>query len=230
MATDLVLLPGLECDARLWRDVIIGLGDAVRPMVADLTQDDSITAMAARTLASAPVRFAMAGLSMGGYVALEIMRQAPERVSHLALLDTTARPDDEARKEVRRAGMDAVRQGKHLLIARAKLPGLLAPQNLDTALAEEIVAMAQRTGPESYLRQQTAIMARIDSRPFLAEITVPTLVGVGALDTLTSPELAQEMAAAMPGSRLVEFPAAGHMATMEAPEAVVAAMREWLAR
>ena len=106
MASDLVLLPGLICDERLWRDVIVGL-DA-RSIVADLTQDDSIAAMAARTLAAAPARFALAGLSMGGYVALEIMRRAPKRVTHLALLDTSARADDEARRETRRKGIKKV--------------------------------------------------------------------------------------------------------------------------
>src|SRR5690606_30460687 len=100
MTSELVLLPGLICDERLWRDVIGGL-DA-RSVVADLTRDDSIAAMAARTLAAAPARFALGGLSMGGYVALEIMRQAPERVTHLALFDTSARADDDARRETRR--------------------------------------------------------------------------------------------------------------------------------
>ena len=228
MTSDLLLLPGLICDDRLWRDVIAGLGVPAR--VADLTQDDSIAAMAARTLADAPARFALAGLSMGGYVALEIMRQAPERVTHLALLDTSARPDDDARKQTRRSGMAAVREGKFGLVSRAMLPGLLAPAHLESALAAEVQAMSERVGPDAYLRQQAAIMGRVDSRPTLAQITVPALVGVGELDKLTPPALAEEIAAGIAGAALVQFAGSGHLSTMENPDAVVAAMKEWLAR
>jgi len=230
MTSALLLLPGLDCDARLWRDVMAGLGRAVEASVADYGVADSIAGMAQAVLAEAPDRFALAGLSMGGYVALEIMRQAPQRVERLALLDTSARPDDEARKETRRAGMVAVGQGKYGLVIRAMLAGLLAPQHLNTALADAVVAMAERTGPDAYVRHQHAIMGRTDSRPFLKDIAVPTLVGVGELDMLTPPELAEEMAAAVPGAALVRFAGAGHLSTMEAPEAVVAAMRDWLAR
>ena len=228
MTSDLVLLPGLICDERLWRDVIARLD--IRAMVADLTRDESIAAMAARTLAKAPARFALGGLSMGGYVAFEIMRQAPERVTHLALLDTSARADDEARKQTRRGGMAAVREGKFSLVSRAMLPGLLAPANLAGALAEEVQAMSERVGAEAYLRQQTAIMGRVDSRPTLGDVAVPTLVGVGELDTLTPPELAEEVVAGIAGARLVRFPDSGHMSTMENPAAVVAAMKAWLGR
>ena len=230
MHKPLVLLPGLRCDARLWRDVVAGLADGVAPIVADLTLDDTMKAMAARTLAAAPERFALAGLSMGGYLALEIFNQAPERVTHLALFDTSARPDAEERKVSRRAEMDVVRQGKGALVSRGALPGLLAPQHLDTPLAEEVHDMAMRVGDAVYLRQQNAIMSRRDSRPHLKDIGIPTLVGVGALDALTPPALAEEMAAGIPGATLVQFPDSGHMSTMEAPEAVIGAMRAWLAR
>jgi pimeloyl-ACP methyl ester carboxylesterase len=228
MASDLLLLPGLICDERLWRDVVAGL-DA-RSVVADLTQDDSIAAMAQRALADAPTRFALAGLSMGGYVALEIMRQAPERVTHLALFDTSARPDDEARKETRRGGMAAVREGRFGLVARAMLPGLLAPAHLDAPLAEEVQAMSERVGAEAYLRQQVAIMNRVDSRPTLGDITVPTLVGLGESDKLTPIELAEELAAGIAGADLVRFPDSAHLPAMENPAAVIEAMRRWLGR
>jgi pimeloyl-ACP methyl ester carboxylesterase len=226
MASDLLLLPGLLCDERLWREVIAGI-DA-HAIVADLTQDDSMAAMAERVLATAPARFALAGLSMGGYVAFEIMRRAPERVTHLAVLDTSARPDDEARKETRRGGMAAVREGKFGLVSRAMLAGLLAPAKLTSPLAEEVQAMSERVGADAYLRQQTAIMGRMDSRPSLQAIAVPTLVGVGELDTLTPPELAEEMARGIPGAHLVRFPGSGHLSTMENPSAVLEAMRAWL--
>ena len=230
MPIDLLLVPGLNCDARLWRDVVGGLGALVRPTVADLRAESSIAGMAQAALAGAPERFYLAGLSMGGYVALEIMRQAPERVMRLALLDTSARPDDDARRETRRAGMAAAAQGKFGLVVRAMQPGLLAPQHLDQPVAADVVAMAERVGPAVYCRHQEAIMARIDSRPGLGAIAVPTLVGVGELDTLTPPALAQEMAAAIPGAELVVFAGAAHMSAMEAPQAVADAMRAWLRR
>lgn len=228
MASDLVLLPGLICDERLWRDVIAGLG--TRSTVADLTQDDSISSMAARALAAAPARFALAGLSMGGYVAFEIMRQAPERVTHLALLDTSARPDDEARRETRRKGIEMVGQGKFIGVSHRLLGSLIAPQHMGTAVAREVQEMSERVGQAAYLRQQVAIMNRLDSRPLLGGIAAPTLVGVGALDKMTPPELAEEMAAGIKGAELVRFPDSAHLPTMENPGAVVEAMRVWLAR
>src|SRR5690606_34429615 len=124
-----------------WRDVIDAMSDRVAPMVADLRLDDTIAAMAARTLAAAPPRFALAGLSMGGYVALEIMRQAPERVSHLALLDTSARADTDGRRETRRKGIEMVGQGRFVGVSRGLLPTLIAPQYLGTPLAEDVQAM-----------------------------------------------------------------------------------------
>lgn len=228
MTTELVLLPGLICDERLWRDVMPGL-DA-RSMVADLTQDDSIAAMAARTLVAAPGRFALAGLSMGGYVALEIMRQAPERVTHLALLDTSARADDEARKETRRKGIEMVGQGKFIGVSRGLLGSLIAPQHMRLPVARDVQEMSERVGQAAYLRQQVAIMNRVDSRPYLHAIKVPTLVGVGELDKMTPPELAEEIAAGIAGAALVRFPDSAHLPTMENPAAVVEAMRGWLGR
>jgi pimeloyl-ACP methyl ester carboxylesterase len=228
MASDVLLLPGLICDERLWRDVIAGL-DA-RSVVADLTQDDSIGAMAQRALAAAPARFALAGLSMGGYVAFEIMRQAPERVTHLALLDTSARADDDARKETRRKGIEMVGQGKFIGVSRGLLGSLVAPQHMGTPVAGDVQAMSERVGQAAYMRQQVAIMNRVDSRPTLGDIQVPTLVGVGESDKLTPPELAEEMAAGIAGSELVRFPDSAHLPTMENPSAVVEAMKAWLAR
>lgn len=230
MHQPIVFLPGLICDWRLWRDVIDGMADMLAPMVADLRLDETIAAMAARTLAAAPPRFALAGLSMGGYVALEIMRQAPERVTHLALFDTSARADSEERRETRRKGIDMIAQGKFIGVSRGLLGQLVAPHNLGTPLADEVQAMSERVGPDAYIRQQKAIMGRVDSVPLLKQIAVPTLVGVGALDKMTPPELAEEMATNIPGAELVQFPDAAHLPTMENPAAVIAAMRDWLAR
>lgn len=230
MYQPVVFLPGLICDQRLWRDVIDGLADRIAPMVADLRLDDSVAAMAARTLAAAPPRFALAGLSMGGYVALEIMRQAPDRVTHLALLDTSARADTEERRETRRKGIAMIGEGKFIGVSRGLLGQLVAPHHLGTPLADEVQAMSERVGPDAYIRQQKAIMGRTDSVPHLKTIAVPTLVGVGQLDRMTPPELAEEMASEIPGAELVQFPDAAHLPTMENPAPVAEAMKGWLER
>lgn len=229
MFQPLVLVPGLRCDAYLWHAVIARL-EATAPVVADVSLDDTIAGMARRILAAAPPRFALAGLSMGGYVALEIIRQAPGRVTHLALLDTNARPDSEEKRAARRAEMDLVRQGKSALVSRLGLPNLLATAHLGGPIAEAVHEMTMRVPAAVYLRQQEAIMSRRDSRPFLKNIAIPTLVGVGAEDKLIPPALSEEMATAIPGAELVVFANAGHISTLEAPEAVASAMKAWLAR
>jgi pimeloyl-ACP methyl ester carboxylesterase len=225
-----VFLPGLICDQRLWRDVIDGLSDTVAPMVADLRLDDTIQAMATRTLAAAPEKFALAGLSMGGYVAFEILRQAPERVTHLALFDTSARADTPERHETRRKGIAMVGQGKFIGVSRGLLGNLIAPHHLGTALAGEVQAMSERVGQDVYIRQQQAILGRIDSSPLLPNIDIPTLVGVGALDKMTPLELAEEMAAAIPHAELSVFPDAAHLPTMENPAPVITAFKRLLNR
>ncbi|KAA2214444.1 alpha/beta fold hydrolase [Teichococcus oryzae] len=226
----LLLLPGLLCDARLWRDPLALLGDAVAATVADLAQDDTLNAMARRALAAAPPRFALAGLSMGGYVALEIMRQAPERVTHLALFDTSARPDSPEAARRRRGLMALSRSGQFKGVTPRLLPSLLHPDAVEGPLGHEVRDMADRIGKEAFLRQQLAILHRPDSRPMLPGIRVPTLVAVGEADILTPPELSEEMAAAIPGARLALIPQSGHLPTMERPEASTALLRDWLAR
>jgi pimeloyl-ACP methyl ester carboxylesterase len=223
----LLLLPGLLCDARLWRDCMPAGAEA---RIADLAQDDSMAAMAGRALAlvaDAP-RFAVAGLSMGGYVALEVMRQAAARVSHLALLDTSARADTEEQTRRREALIALAQTGRFRGVTPRLLPQLVHPSRLDTPLAAEVTAMAERIGQDGFLRQQRAIMARPDSRPDLPGIAVPTLVGVGEADVLTPPELAEEMATLIPGAQLVRFPGCGHLPTMEDPAAVRDALAGWL--
>ncbi|MDB5370903.1 MAG: Hydrolase, alpha/beta domain protein [Roseomonas sp.] len=225
----LLLLPGLLCDETLWRDQIAALADAARCQVADLTLDAGLDGMALRALANAPPRFALAGLSMGGYVALEIMRRAPERVTHLALFDTSARPDTEEQARRRRGLMALTRSGQFKGVTPRLLPSLLHPAHLDGPLGRAVRDMAERVGREAFLRQQQAILQRPDSRPLLPGIAVPTLVAVGEQDILTPPELAEEMAAAIPGARLARIPQAGHLPSMEQPEAVNALLRAWLA-
>ncbi|WBV42588.1 alpha/beta fold hydrolase [Pseudoroseomonas cervicalis] len=227
---DLLLLPGLLCDARLWRDAVAGLHAQAACQVADLTQDDTLRGMALRALEQAPPRFALAGLSMGGYVAFEILRLAPQRVTHLALFDTSARPDSVEAARRRRGLMALSRSGQFRGVTPRLLPSLLHPDAVDGPLGHEVRAMADRVGHDAFLRQQMAILHRPDSRPLLPGIAVPTLVAVGEEDTLTPPQLAEEMAALIPGAVLARIPRSGHLPTMEQPEACAGLLRAWLAR
>lgn len=224
----LVLLPGLLCDQSLWRQQVEALADIAAPLVADLTLDDSVEAMARRTLAVAPPRFSLAALSMGGYVALEIMRQAPERVSRLALIDTSARGDTPARTVQRQAGIDSLRRGAFVGVTRKLLGELVHPDHIDDGVGDALRAMAQRVGKEAFLRQQHAIMRRPDARATLARIAVDTMVVVGEGDRITPVEHARELAAAIPGATLHVLPACGHMPALETPERVSALLRDWL--
>jgi pimeloyl-ACP methyl ester carboxylesterase len=225
----LLLLPGLLCDRALWEPQIAGLGDVAAPVVADLTQDTSIAAMARRALASIEGRCAVAGLSMGGYVAMEIMRQAPERVLRLALLDTSARPDTPAQTTRRHDLIALAQRGEFHGVTPRLLPLLIHPDRLkDKALTEAVMGMAAHVGKDGFLRQQAAIMGRIDSRPHLPRIACPTLVLCGRDDALTPPALAEEMASLIPGAILDLVDHCGHLSTMERPEAVTAALRQWV--
>ena len=227
--TPLVLLPGLLCDAALWRGQIDDLADIAAPWVADMTRDDSVTRMAERVLAAAPPRFALAGLSMGGYVAQEIMRQAPARVERVALLDTSARPDSPEQTARRRGLIDLAEKGEFRGVTPRLLPVFLHPGRLDDKeLTEAVMAMAERVGKDAFLRQQRAIIGRPDSRPSLAAIACPTLVLCGRQDQLTPLDLHQEIAAGVRGAQLVIIEEGGHLSTMERPWEVSVALRQWL--
>ncbi len=224
-----LLVPGLSLTARLYEAQIPALWQFGPVMVADHRRDDSIAAIARRVLDHAPPRFSLLGLSMGGYIALELLRQAPQRVARLALLDTSARPDTAVQSARRREMIELARAGRYGEIADLSYPLLVHADRLgDQPLRELLRSMAQDTGAESYIRQQTAIMNRCDSRPGLAAIACPTLVLVGDADQLTPPALAQEIAAAIPGARLTVVPASGHLSPLEQPQRVTAALVDWL--
>lgn len=230
-APTLLFLPGLLCDARLWRDQVAALAGTHRCVVAELGQDDSLDAMAERALAAAPAGpLALCGLSMGGYVAMAIMRRAPGRVARLALFDTSARPDTPEQTRRRRALLALSESGMFRGVAPRLLPQLLAPAHLEGPLGAEVMAMAGRVGRAAFHRQQRAIMHRPDSRPDLPGYRLPVLVAVGAEDALTPPELAAEIAGLIPGARLAAIPGAGHLPPMEQPAAVTELLRAWLAQ
>lgn len=225
----LILLPGLLLDSGLWAAQLTGLADVADMTVADLTQDDSMTAMARRVLDGAPPRFALAGLSMGGYVSFEIMRQAPERVARLALLDTSARPDTAEQTASRRNLMQMCEQGKFKGVTRRLLPQWIHPSRVnDAAVADAVLSMTARVGRDTFLRQQTAVIGRADSRPGLSHIHCPTLVLCGHEDKATPVELHREIATDIPNARLVIVPECGHLSPLERPETVNAALRSWL--
>ncbi len=229
MKQPLALCPGLLCDARLWEHQTSHLADIAVPYIGDFTSQDSIAAMARSVLAAMPRSFALAGLSMGGYVAMEAMRQAPERVTRLCLLDTSARPDTEQQTAFRRQMLEQVKLGEFKGVTQRMLPLFLHPQRLeDKALTAAIMEMAAGVGRDAYVRQQTAIMHRIDSRPSLSAIECPVLVVCGRQDALTPVVMAEEIAQGIHGAKLEIIEDCGHMTTMERPEQVTALMRRWL--
>ncbi|WP_114943661.1 alpha/beta fold hydrolase [Microvirga calopogonii] len=229
MAETLVLIPGLACTVRLFQPQIAALSSDRTIVVADQVQDDSIAAMASRLLRDVPGTFSLAGLSMGGYIAMEVMRQAPERVERLALLDTSARPDTPEATRDRERLIALAEAGRLDEIDSALWPRLVHPDHRgDRALHDIMLGMMRETGAEAYIRQQRAIMARADSRPSLPGIEIPTLILVGEGDSITPPEIAREMADMIEWASLVVVPEAGHMSTLEQPDRVTHAMQLWL--
>ncbi len=229
--TPLVLVPGLLCDERLWQPQVERLADVAGPVIADVSGGASVSEMARSVLGAVPPDglFALAGLSMGGYVALEIMRLVPERVSRLALLDTSARADTAEQTSTRRALIELARSGRFEEVPRALLQREIHPGRLDDeGLISTVLGMAHAVGPEAFVRQEEAIIGRPDSRRDLINIACPTLVLCGREDALTPLRLHEEMASLIPGSHLRVIEECGHLSTLERPEAVAAALREWL--
>jgi pimeloyl-ACP methyl ester carboxylesterase len=185
--------------------------------------------IAACILADAPPRFALAGLSMGGYIAFEIMRQAPERVLRLALMDTAATPDRPEQTERRDKQIAMARGGQFTEIAEIMFPLMFHADDLQSKeLRRTFFAMHEENGADAFVRQQQAIKSRADSRPTLAAIRCPVLVLVGEADQLTPPDAAREIAAGIDAARLVIVPQSGHLSTLEQPEAVARALTDWL--
>ena len=225
--TPLVLIPGMMCDARMWGDVPAALGPrAISPAVP--VTGDTIAEMAAAILADAPKRFALAGLSLGGIVAMEILEQAPERVDRLALLDTNPlaeAPDVQARRapQIARA-----LSGDLMGVMRDEMkPNYLADPS-DKATLDLCMDMARALGPDVFRRQSLALKGRADRTATLARFTGPALVLMGAHDRLCRRDRHDLMHRLMPQSRLVIVPGAGHLPPLEQPAATTDALKEWL--
>lgn len=224
------MLPGTLCDARLWAHQTQDLVDIAAPSVGDLTRDSAIAAMAARALAAAPPRFALAGLSLGAIVAFEIVRRAPERVLGLALLNTNPAAADGHQIAAWREDMRMVTGALFREFVEDRwVPALLEASGSSGAfLRDTIRGMAYTVGAAGYARQLAAQIGRPDSWSSLADIACPTLVLGGRQDALCPPALHSAIAAAIPNARLTIVEDCGHLSACEQPEAVTALLREWL--
>ncbi len=229
MKETLVLLPGMMCDRSLWRHQIEVLSQSYEIRVADFSIGDSISAYADHVLEIVPERFSLAGLSMGGYVAFELLRRVPERITRLALLDTSPFADQPEHAEFRKAIMEHAREQGFEEVMKVLLPKLIHPKRFDDEeLVKSVDAMAHRVGLETFLNQQTALLNRQDSFDDLSSIKCPTLIAVGRQDELTPAKLSRKMAAAIPNSSLVEIENCGHLSTMEQPESLTALLSYWM--
>jgi pimeloyl-ACP methyl ester carboxylesterase len=226
----LVLIPGLMCTGRIYQHQTERLGQTRPVMLANHWSHPSMAGIATSILDLAPDTFALAGTSMGGYVAFEIMRQAPERVAKLILMSTSAKPDAPERSEGRRRQVDSARQHGMRAGTKALYPSLVHPaRHEDLRLLGVFIDMAEELGTEAFARQIEAIIGRADSRPTLPQIKVPTLVIAGRHDKLITPDNSEEIASGIPGARLETVDHCGHMGMMEMPETYHRLIAEFLA-
>ena len=228
-AETVVFIPGLTSTGALFGPQINSLKE--RPIIiAETCGMDSIETMAKRLLDHTPEKFALLGMSMGGYVALEVIRQAPERVSRLALVNTNARDDTAAQTQLRHTQMEIAKKGGFHKIASMQYPQLIHPaRHDDTALRQVVFDMAAEIGPEDFLKQQTAIINRPDQRPNLPAIQCPTMIIAGEEDSLLPLDRCREMHDAIANSKLHIIPDCGHMSTLEHPVHTSELVQDWLA-
>jgi pimeloyl-ACP methyl ester carboxylesterase len=225
----ILLVPGLVSSPRIFVPVLPALWRFGPVTVVNHIRDDSMGAIARRILAEAPPRFALAGHSMGGYIAFEMMRQAPERVAKLALINTNARPDTPEIAARRRGQMARAEAGEYHAIIDELFPGFVHPSRRDNAELRRLIHdMGDDIGVDAFIRQQTAVMGRADSRPTLAVIACPTLVLTGDQDNTIPNSLSVEMAEGIPGAKLVILEHCGHLPQPEQPQATADALVEWL--
>lgn len=224
-----VFVHGLTDDSQMWTHQVERLTDCARPVTVDLLEPETVGDAADLILGAVDGPFALAGFSMGGYVAFEVLRRAPDRVAKLALLSTSARADTPERAANRVEQITLAQSGGYEDLLDELLPLCVhASRTEDPTLMGELHTMARRVGAEAYVRQQRIIQSRPDNRDDLAAIRCPTLVVCGRDDTITPPDVSHEMAAGIPGARLALIDDCGHYASMERPYAVTSLLQQWL--
>ncbi len=229
MKEPLVLLPGMMCDGRLFAPQIAAFSHERAVMVAPLTGADTMSALASSILAIAPPRFALAGLSMGGIVAMDMIRQAPERISRLALLDTNAKADPPQNAAIREAQVEKALNGGLRAVMRDEMkPNYLANGPERDRILGLCMEMAEDLGPQIFADQSNAIKRRPDQQETLRKVRVPTLVLCGEDDRLCPLERHELMHDLIPGSHLAVIPGAGHLPTLEQPDPTNRRLNEWL--
>lgn len=218
---DIVFVPGLGCTMALFQPQIAAIPDDCTAHVLNTREHDRFEDMVSTFLDTAPEKFHLAGLSMGGYICFEILKIAPERVAKLILMDTKASLDTPEQTENRFRIIDIVESGEFDRVIQLVYPLMVHPARADDPLLYAKVAeMLVNTGADVYLQQLRAIMSRWDMRPLLSDIEHDTLVMVGEQDALTPVSDAEEINALIPNCRLEVLPGAGHLPTMETPEQV----------
>lgn len=227
---NLVLVPGSLCDERVWRNQVRDLAGIAEVFVPHLHGHGSLGAMADAVLADAPEKFALAGFSMGGRVALEMFRRDPTRITRLALIDASTHPIAEGEAERRRPQIELARSEGMTAFARWWNPQIVHPSvRDDNEFMALLEAMAQSFTPEEYEQEVHALLTRPDARDVLATIDVPTLVLHGEEDILSNLDRNRAIAEAIPGAKLVTIEGAAHFPMLEKPGEVTAALKEWLA-
>lgn len=230
MSEPLVLLPGMMCDARLFGPQILALGNKHTIHLPPISGHDTVEALASEVLEHAPKTFALAGLSMGGIVAMEVFRQAPLRVSRMCLMDTNALPEMPAVAAAREPQIVKVMAGQlEAVMADEMKPNYLAPGAGRQAVLDLVLDMALNLGEGVFLRQSRALQRRPDQQATIRRLRVPTLVLCGEYDALCPVARHQFMADLVGHATLNVVAGAGHLPTLEQPDAVTEAMRNWLA-
>ncbi|WP_299742866.1 alpha/beta fold hydrolase [uncultured Tateyamaria sp.] len=229
MAEPLVFLPGMMCDARLFGPQIAELSSEFSVMVSPVTRGERIEEIASGLLDELPQRFALAGLSMGGIVAMEILRRAPDRVTRLALMDTNPLAETPQVAAAREPQIVRVRTGRMDEVMRDEMkPNYLAPGPYRNEILDLVMDMASALGPEVFVRQSRALQRRRDQQGTLRKCKVPTLVLCGAHDELCPVKRHTFMAELIPGAELKVLDDAGHLPTLEMPAETTQALRDWL--
>ncbi len=224
-----VLVPGLACSPRIYDPQVPALWRQGPVVLANHARGGDMAAIARRILAEAPLRFALAGHSMGGYIVLEMYRQAPERIARMALLNTSARPEMPEVSERRRGWIAEVKQGGYRQIVDGLFGTFVHSSQAGNAELKQVVLdMADDVGPDAFVWQLEAIMTRADSRPTLATIKCPALVLTSDTDNMIPIDASIEMANGIPGAKFVTVPDCGHLSPLEKPQALTDALLDWL--